>query len=217
MRNKLGITCMILGAVLVAAALSLFLWNRYEQDQADKAVLNLLPQVLEKIEDRASTEATEEAPGAETMETESNRLTWPFLPTETSKRMTEVEIDGYSYVGYFTIPDLGLQLPIMSDWSYAKLRKAPCRYYGDMYTDDLVILAHNYARHFGYLNQLEPGAIVIFTDMDGVSTRYAVAAIDVVSPGAVEEVTSGNYDLTLLTCTYGGRSRVVAWCDRCEE
>lgn len=214
MRNKLGITCMILGAVLVAAALSLFLWNRYEQNQAEQAVIDLLPQLMEKIDDRVSTE---EAPDSETTGPDKNRLTWPFLPTETNKRMSEVEIDGYTYVGCLTIPDLGLQLPIMSDWSYAKLRKAPCRYYGDMYTDNLVIVAHNYARHFGYLNQLEPGAIVIFTDMDGISTRYAVETIDVVSPGAVEEVTSGSYDLTLLTCTYGGRSRVAAWCDRREE
>ena len=37
MKNKLGTLCMILGTVLILAALSLFLWNRREADQAAEA------------------------------------------------------------------------------------------------------------------------------------------------------------------------------------
>ena len=33
-------------------------------------------------------------------------------------------------------------------------------------------------------------------------------------PTAVEEMTSGTFDLTLFTCTYGGRSRITVYCDR---
>ena len=36
----------------------------------------------------------------------------------------------------------------------------------------------------------------------------------VVSFTAVEEMTAGEYDLTLFTCTYGGQSRVTVRCDR---
>ena len=54
---------------------------------------------------------------------------------------------------------------------------------------------------------------MIFTDMDGIKTRYQVVAQDILAPTAVEEMTSGEFDLTLFTCTYGGKSRVTVYCD----
>ena len=55
-----------------------------------------------------------------------------------------------------------------------------------------------------------------FTDADGNVHCYAVAAVDVLDPTAVEEMTAGEFDLTLFTCTYGGKSRVTVFCDRIE-
>lgn len=54
------------------------------------------------------------------------------------------------------MPALGLMLPVMSDWGYERLRVAPCCW-GSVYDDSLVILAHNYARHFGGIKDLEIG------------------------------------------------------------
>jgi sortase A len=128
--------------------------------------------------------------------------------------MTEVEIDGHTYIGYLSIPKLELELPIMADWSYPKLQISPCRYTGSVRGEDLVLMAHNYASHFGGLSKLSEGDSVIFTDMDGIITAYEVVAQDVLDPYAVEEMTSGDFDLTLFTCTYGGKSRVTVYCDR---
>lgn len=52
--------------------------------------------------------------------------------------------------------------------------------------------------------------------MDGMVYTYTVTVVDVLSPSAVEDMTSGDYDLTLFTCTYGGASRVTVRCDRVE-
>ena len=111
------------------------------------------------------------------------------------------------------IPELELELPIMADWSYPKLQIAPCRYTGSVRGEDLVIMAHNYASHFGGLSKLLEGDSVIFTDMDGIVTEYEVVAQDVLDPYAVEEMTSGEFDLTLFTCTFGGHNRVTVYCD----
>lgn len=127
--------------------------------------------------------------------------------------MTEVEIDGYFYIGYLSIPAIDLELPIMSDWDYDKLRVAPCRYYGSVMGENLVLMAHNYRSHFGPISRLKEGDSVIFTDMDGIVTEYEVVTQDVLDPYAVEEMTTGDFDLTLFTCTYGGRSRVTVYCD----
>ena len=112
------------------------------------------------------------------------------------------------------MPTLGLALPVMSDWSYEKLRIAPCRYWGSVYDDSLVILAHNYARHFGGIKDLGIGDIVQFIDADGVIYRYAVAAQETLERGDVAAMTGSDYDLTLFTCTYGGRQRVTVRLNR---
>ena len=100
----------------------------------------------------------------------------------------------------------------MSDWSYPQLRIAPCRYYGSVGTEDLIIAAHNYSRHFGNIKNLLPGDEVYFTEMDGTVTAYEVAETDTLNPAAVEEMTDSGYALTLFTCTYGGQSRVTVRC-----
>lgn len=205
MRNKAGIFCMLLGAALLAAALLLFSGNRSEAEAASAASEAVLPRVEAAIAERTGAAGKD---GAE----EPAALPDPYDP-----EMTVVEIDGYGYVGYLSIPALGLELPVMAEWDYGRLKIAPCRYTGSTKTDDLVIAAHNYVRHFGALQTLQPGDAVWFTDMDGVVTAYEVAAVEVLQPTAVEEMTAGEYDLTLFTCTYGGRSRVTVRCDRVEE
>ena len=50
--------------------------------------------------------------------------------------------------------------------------------------------------------------------MNGIRTAYEVVALDVLVPAAVEEMIAGEYDMTLFTCTYGGKSRVTVRCMR---
>ena len=116
-------------------------------------------------------------------------------------------------LGRLIIPKLKLELPILSNWSYENLKTAPCRYSGSPRDGDLVLLAHNYKTHFGPIRRLKPGDRVVFQDTEGTVFEYQVAATEVVSPSALEEVTAGVHDLTLITCTYGGKTRLVVSCD----
>ena len=203
---------MVLGAALVFGALLLSRSNQREDTAAREAVMDVMPQLVQQIRENTAPE-----------ETVSEAYTIPELQipvellTEEDKEMTEVEINGNQYIGYLSIPVLGLELPIMSSWSYPKLNIAPCRYTGSVRGEDLVLMAHNYSSHFGKLSQLDLGDMVEFTDMDGVITRYEVVGKDVLDPAAVEEMTSGDFDLTLFTCTYGGGSRVTVYCNRISE
>lgn len=193
-----------LGAVLVLAALSLFLWNEQEARQAEQMSAEVLSQLAEEMDGAAAADA------AQTGEEEAAPPD-PLDPT-----MTEVVIDGYAYIGYLSIPSLGLELPVMSEWDYTRLKISPCRYSGSTKTDDLVIAGHNYARHFSPIKHLSEGETVYFVDMDGIRWEYQVAAVEVLQPTAVEEMTSGEYDLTLFTCSYGGKTRVAVRCQRTE-
>lgn len=192
---------MAMGSMLMAAALGLFLYNMGEQQNAAESVEILMPQVVEAIQQRQK------------FPTEPELL----LPEdEIYREMPIKNIDGHDYIGFVSIPSLELELPVMSDWTYPQLQIAPCRYSGSLYSDDLVIMAHNYPKHFGKLFDLRFGDTLLFTDMDGESVTYEVAALDILESGAIEEMTAGDFDLTLFTCTYGGQSRVTVRCDRYE-
>lgn len=205
MRNKFGTLFMVLGALLILGSLGLFLRNESEAAAADQAAAVQLEQVVQQI-----TQRQESIP---TLPQENLNIPLEYLEPE-DLEMTEVEIDGHRYIGYLTLPGLELELPVMADWNYPQLRIAPCRYTGSVRGEDLVLMAHNYTRHFGGLSELSEGDSVIFTDMDGHVTLYEVIARDILAPTAVAEMTSGDFDLTLFTCTYGGKSRVTVYCNK---
>lgn len=141
-------------------------------------------------------------------------------PAEPSPAETEdlgVEIDGHIYIGVLEIPALGLTLPVMGEWSYANLKLAPCRYTGSAEGDDLIIAGHNYRGHFGPLGRLTPGDEVSFTDSTGLAQSYQVSRIEELPGTAVEEMAAGDWDLTLFTCTPGGKARVTVRCERAER
>lgn len=201
MKIKLGRALMALGAACFLAGVGLLLFNAAQAKKAERAVMEVIPELVEEI-----TQKREEA--------EKEALLPELVLDPANVEMTEVTIKGNSYIGYLTIDDL--VLPILSDWSYKKLQIAPCRYTGNLRSNDLVLMAHNYPKHFGKLSDLRWGDSVTFTDMDGVVTKYTVVSRDILAPSAVEEMTAGNFDLTLFTCTYGGKSRVTVYCDRVE-
>ena len=200
---------MVLGAALLCAALTLFTMNERENTQAQEVAEEVLPQLVEQIEEITLQETEPDL-------TEDLLIPEELL-TEEQVKMPEVEIKGNRYIGYLSMPTLGLKLPIMSSWSYPKLKISPCRYSGSIRGKDLVLLAHNYKSHFGPIRRLKTGDPVTFTDMEGNVTRFAVAGRDVLPPTAVEEITGSGFPLTLFTCTYGGKSRVTVYCDLIEE
>ena len=126
--------------------------------------------------------------------------------------MPEEEIDGYSCIGYLSIPTLDLELPIMEEWSYPGLKIAPGRYAGSAYNGSFVICGHNYKTHFGTLHSLSSGDLIVFTDMDGNEFVYSVDNVETIEPNQKEKVLSDEWALTLFTCTPGGKTRVVVHC-----
>ena len=206
MKSKVGIVCIVLGVLLLLGALLLALFNMRQDAAARKAAEAIMSHLVQQIQ---------KGPAADGEGVFDLDLQVPVdLLTDEEKKMSEVVIDGYAYIGYLSMPTLDLELPVMSTWSYPQMKLAPCRYNGSIRGEDLVIMAHNYSNHFGKISQLSVGDNLSFTDADGVTTVYTVVAQDIVESTAVEEVTDGTYDLTLFTCTYGGGSRVTVYCNK---
>ncbi|MCI8422100.1 MAG: sortase [Lawsonibacter sp.] len=203
MRNRHGLGFMAGGLLLLAAALCLSIYNIWDDNRAAIAA--------ETNVKRLNTAMTETVRG----ELPVGMLPDYVLAPE--MEMPTITIDGLEYIGRLDIPVLELSLPVLSQWSYPNMKVAPCRYSGSLYQNNMVIAAHNYKRHFGSLKTLEVGDTVRFTDVEGNEFRYTVAELEQLAPNEVEAMITGDWDLTLFTCTAGAQYRVTVRCVLEEE
>lgn len=208
MKSKRGTAWINLGLLLLAAALFLAAYNRNESYQAQQQSDVVLEEMSEAL---AQTVPAQTVPG----QTEQPEL--PEAMEEPLREMPVRTIRGRDYIGVLTIPALELELPVLSQWDYTNLRIAPCRYEGSVYNGSLILCAHNYSSHFGRLKNLREGDTVQFTDMDDNVYTYQVVGLETLSPTDVEGMESGDWDLTLFTCTVGGQSRVTVRLERTDD
>lgn len=125
-----------------------------------------------------------------------------------------VTVEEKSFCGRVIIEKIGVELPVFQDWSYSKLKKAPCRYSGSVATNDMIVAAHNYNSHFGRLQSMAIDDEIVFVDAVGQSHHFAVKEIVLLDGSAVDDMRSGAWDFTLFTCTKGGKQRVTVRCER---
>lgn len=198
--RKKGTIWMLGGLLLLAAALFLTVYNLMDAKRAKDAAEKNVKQLLEKI-------------NVEDDFTEDEEIYQSYPEME----MPVLEIEGEDYIGIIEIPALDLKLPVMSEeWSYEKLKLAPCRYSGSVYMDNLIIAAHNYNSHFGRIKDLKAGDNVSFIDAEGHVFEYEVGWLETIkgsdSISMLEK--EDDWDLTLFTCTYSGSERYTLRCIR---
>lgn len=198
MKLKKGTIFIVIGLLLIVAALSLTFYNIYVSERAEQTAKQTVIEIEKNIPDIPNREFSS--------------VLYP------DREMPVTEIDGYRYIGVLEIPELNVKLPIMEEWDYNRLNIAPCRYSGSFYKDDMVIAAHNYQSHFGRLSQLGIGSEIIFTDVEGNVFNYEVVWNEVLQPNQTQEMTEENekdpWDLTLFTCTISGSTRFTVRCVR---
>lgn len=185
-----------LGMGLLSLALFLSVHNRLEDERAGKRADTLV---------KAYQELCQKSTGQE----EKDIAAYVLNP---DMNMPEVNVDDISCIGVLEIPSISLTLPVSSKYSDEILREIPCRYYGSVYTDNMVIAGHNYISHFGKLSQLTEGDAIIFTDLEGHTFTYYVDAIEALQSTDVEGMTEGKWPLTLFTCTMDGQNRITVRC-----
>lgn len=201
-------TLSITGLLLIAAALGLTVYNLYEDVRAMEAA----SQVVEQL-----SLLPEETREAESLTSPQQEQVQEETVPQTPKEMAFKIVNGEQYIGTIKLPKYQLALPVISQWSYPRLKIAPCRYEGSIYTDDLIISAHNYSSHFGRIVDLVPGDEVLFTDVDGTTIEYEVVQQETLEDTDISKMSAGDWDLTLFTCTVGGTYRVTVRCNRVES
>ena len=204
-KDRTAAVLIIIGAIMIAASAGLVLWNYYESSKAQKAASEQLVKVEKEISRR------------EQVNTDSS-IQAAFIPQGSEiKKMPVAEIDGNDYIGYLSIPSVDLKTPVMNTYNDYKLNIAPCRYYGSLETDNLVIAGHNFYGGFNKLTSLKESDKVIFTNMDGDVFTYHVGEIEMLDPDQVVDMVESSWDLTLYTCNYTASQRFTVRCKLIES
>lgn len=193
---KIGKKLIIIGILLIIISSILSIYNIYEEKQAGKNSIAVLNNMKDTI--------------VENVQNINNEI-------ENENTMQVINVNGYDYIGTITIPSLNLELPIMSEYDYDRLKISPCRYYGSIYTNDLIICAHSYKSHFKYINNLNQGDKIIITDTLGINYIYEVLEIEILNSTDVSKMIDNEFDLTLYTCTNDGLKRITVRCNRIYE
>lgn len=194
MRKRMSAVMILSGLLCIASALSLTCFNLITERNAGSAAKETMVSITETV---AKPHVVQPV---------------PLYQIDPNISMPELDVKGVKYIGYLRIPDLGLELPIITKTTGSLLQVAPCRLSGSAYLEDLVIGAHNYSTHFGNLKKLQYGDPIEFIDMDGNTFAYEVDNVEILQPDQLEDLCSGEYPLSLYTCTIGGRTRLTVRC-----
>lgn len=209
-KNRIGNILKGAGLILVTAAMLLLVYNLWDGHRARESEEAILAEYLQE------NKKASESPDASDKEDEQNIPDYILNPDMDMPEYTLKSLGDVACIGILEIPALNLELPVISSWSYSSLRLAPCRYSGSAYKGNLVIAAHNYQSHFGGLRTLPEGSEVFFTDAVGNRFSYYVAVTEALTPWSVDDMTSGEWPLTLFTCTLDSQNRVTVRCEYSE-
>lgn len=198
--HKIGKKLIIIGISLITLSLIMSIHNIYEEDLAGKKSANILNIMKETIEENIE---------------ENTQQINSEIKEETPQKT--INIKGYDYIGTISIPTLNIELPVMSEYDYDRLKISPCRYYGNIYTNDLIICAHSYKTHFKNIDKLNQNDLIIITDITGEKYIYEVLEIEILKPTDVSKMIDNEFDLTLYTCTNDGLNRITIRCNKINE
>lgn len=130
----------------------------------------------------------------------------------------EYEIDGKTYevIAVIYIPTLDIEYPVLSSTSKELLKVSVNKYWGPNPNKpgNFCIVGHNYndERFFGKLKDIKIGDYIQLTDMSGKGLQYCVYDTYIVNPDdttCTSQLTNGETELTLITCTKDFKKRFI--------
>ena len=172
----------------------------------------------EIVESMELSEATNEAEEVSSLADNGSYQVTSVVDTSSFKAVEEpvveksiVPADGRDYIGIIEIEKFGIKLPVLSTYTDADMKTTPCVYNGSKENDNLVIVGHNYDSQFGDFNLLKNNEnfTAKLTLLDGSEYVYESKLMENLEPDQIDEMLSGDWDMTLFTCSYSGEKRIT--------
>lgn len=124
--------------------------------------------------------------------------------------MPSAEVGGEDFVGLLEIEQYGLKLPVASQASDSALSRFPGAFSGSIYERNLVVEGSNSRGQFDFVDEIEIGALVSFTDLYGRVFCYEVSMIN--HADSIESIVHGDDDLTLFAASSRTSKYVIIRC-----
>jgi sortase A len=209
-RGKRGISSFLFGIVLLLGALGLQQYDHWQDAKAGEAANTLLAQAeLQISNNQQQAEHSSQDSESETDSEQSNEGQLRFADQSLILNDSASTSD---LLGILNIPSLNLRLPVQRNYSLSNLKLSPCLFTNDGTLNRLVICGHNYKTHLGKLGTLSSGDAVVLTELDGTTLHFSVSEVLRIHADNWDALKTGNWDLSLFTCTPGGKMRVLVRC-----
>ena len=207
-KKKIYQFAFLISIICVCLLSSYYIYAEYDRTKSEEVSQEILAEIDNTINQddgilRVALEADTQEQNVEIQETESNKYVTQSGATYTTEAV-------------LNIPSLGINYPVLSDTSEELLKISLNKFWGPSpnTVGNYCIVGHNYKnkKMFGKLADIKNGDIVELTDNSGKTIKYAVYNKYVVNPEDVactSQLTNGNKEVTLITCTNYGKQRLV--------
>ena len=214
---------LFLSVFLICLLFSYYIYAEYDRNKSEEVSKEILAEVKEQVDTTVKKAEDDkivvilEVPGKEEETNSSSN-------TETKTNNTKIDTktytskDGVKYTteAILKIPKINIEYPVLSATSDALLFVSLNKYWGPEPNEvgNYCIVGHYYenGKMFGKLHKLKNGDKAELTDLSGNTLTYQVYNKYVVEPtdtSCTSQLTNGRRELTLITCTNGGKQRLV--------
>ena len=208
-KKKIYQFAFLISIICVCLLSSYYIYAEYDRTKSEEVSQEILAEIDNTTINqddgilRVALEADTQEQNVEIQETESNKYVTQSGATYTTEAV-------------LNIPSLGINYPVLSYTSEELLKISLNKFWGPSpnTVGNYCIVGHNYKnkKMFGKLADIKNGDIVELTDNSGKTIKYAVYNKYVVNPEDVactSQLTNGNKEVTLITCTNYGKQRLV--------
>ena len=205
----------IISVLCVIVLSSYYLYTGYDRDRHEEISQEILAGILDQTTIKTDDgilrvvleEIDEENTQQEGATSEEQETTQSYQANNGVTYVTEATLN---------IPALDINYPVLSETSEELLMVSLNKYWGPSPNEigNYCIVGHNYTnkKMFGRLAEIKNGDTVELTSTDGRTVNYVVYNKYIVEPDDVactSQLTNGQREVTLITCTNHGKQRLV--------
>jgi len=138
--------------------------------------------------------------------------------SDSKEVITEIdeEIKGHKVVGIIKIPEVDLEYPILEITTEETLNLSITKFWGNEINEigNVTLAGHNNLSGvmFGKIKKLKNGDIIELTDVQNTTLKYEVFKTYIIDPNDISCILpeeEGTREVTLITCTTGGKDRFI--------
>ena len=206
---------------------SYYIYAEYDRNKSEEVSKEILAEIKEQVDTTVKKDENDkivvilEVPGTQEdnedkTENQNNNQTKTNNTKIDTKTYTSKDGVKYTTEAILKIPKINIEYPVLSATSDALLFVSLNKYWGPQPNEvgNYCIVGHYYenGKMFGKLHKLKNGDKAELTDLSGNTLKYQVYNKYVVEPTdtrCTSQLTDGRKELTLITCTNGGKQRLV--------